>query len=142
MRNGGVGCISATANVTLISTGTLQIRNGAVYTDSTGETRVGNLAVDAASTWADGSGTLRFNAGGARTWSEGTGAQNFGRVVVDSASTVTTSSKLVMGTLDVNGQEVKGVYRLIRQKLSPDEEIPAGMAAYRLKGTVYLLGVS
>jgi len=36
----------------------------------------------------------------------------------------------------------KGIYRLIRQKLSPEEEIPNGMRSYRLSGTVYFLGIS
>ncbi len=46
------------------------------------------------------------------------------------------------GSLLVNGQIVRGVYRLIRQKLSVDEKIPEGMTTYRLKGTVYFLGIS
>ncbi|MEM9823838.1 MAG: hypothetical protein AAF985_22325 [Bacteroidota bacterium] len=46
------------------------------------------------------------------------------------------------GSLVVNGVEYKGIYRLIRQKLSPEEEIPNGMGAYRLSGTVYFLGIS
>lgn len=46
------------------------------------------------------------------------------------------------GSLLVNGQIVKGVFRLIRQKLKRDEEIPEGMTSYRLKGTVYFLGIS
>lgn len=46
------------------------------------------------------------------------------------------------GTLDVNGETVKGVFRLIRQKFSLDEEIPPGMTTYRLSGTVYFLGIS
>jgi hypothetical protein len=44
------------------------------------------------------------------------------------------------GSLLVNGQIVKGVYRLIRQKLKKGEEIPEGMTSYRLKGTVYFFG--
>ena len=46
------------------------------------------------------------------------------------------------GSLVVNGVEYKGIYRLIRQKLSPEEEIPNGMRSYRLSGTVYFLGIS
>ena len=46
------------------------------------------------------------------------------------------------GDLVVNGETYKGVYRLIRQKLSPDEEVPQGMETYRLSGTVYFLGIS
>jgi len=46
------------------------------------------------------------------------------------------------GTLLVNGELEYGVYRLIRQKLSPDEEVPKGMTSYRLQGKVYFLGIS
>lgn len=46
------------------------------------------------------------------------------------------------GTLMVNGEEYKGIYRLIRQKMSLDEEIPPGMTPYRLGGTVFFLGIS
>ena len=46
------------------------------------------------------------------------------------------------GVLNVNGEYFYGVYRLIRQKVSADEEIPEGMAPYRLSGTVYFLGIS
>ncbi|MEO0340232.1 MAG: hypothetical protein AAF242_13600 [Bacteroidota bacterium] len=46
------------------------------------------------------------------------------------------------GTLLVNGRAVKGVYRLIRQKLRKDEPIPKGMTTYKLGGTVYFLGIS
>ena len=46
------------------------------------------------------------------------------------------------GSLVVNGEEYKGVYRLIRQKMRQDEEIPAGMTSYRLSGTVFFLGIS
>ncbi len=46
------------------------------------------------------------------------------------------------GSLIVNGEVVYGVYRLIRQKFSVDEEIPEGMTPYRLAGTVYFLGIS
>ena len=46
------------------------------------------------------------------------------------------------GSLVVNGQLFYGVYRLIRQKRSIDEEIPEGMTSFRLSGTVYFLGIS
>ena len=46
------------------------------------------------------------------------------------------------GTLVVNGQLFYGVYRLIRQKISVDEEVPEGMTSFRLSGTVYFLGIS
>lgn len=46
------------------------------------------------------------------------------------------------GTLVVNGQTFYGVYRLIRQKLAIDEEIPEGMTSFKLSGTVYFLGIS
>jgi hypothetical protein len=46
------------------------------------------------------------------------------------------------GTLMVNGRAVKGVYRLIRQKLRKDEMIPKGMTTYRITGTIYILGIS
>jgi hypothetical protein len=46
------------------------------------------------------------------------------------------------GSLVVNGEEYKGVYRLIRQKMRLDEDIPAGMTSYRLSGTVFFLGIS
>lgn len=46
------------------------------------------------------------------------------------------------GTLTIHGRSYKGIYRLIRQKMSADEEIPEGMTKYRLKGTVYFLGIS
>ncbi|HHH49805.1 MAG TPA: hypothetical protein ENK52_02370 [Saprospiraceae bacterium] len=46
------------------------------------------------------------------------------------------------GSLVVNGQLFYGVYRLIRQKRSVDEEIPEGMTSFRLSGTVYFLGIS
>jgi hypothetical protein len=36
----------------------------------------------------------------------------------------------------------KGIYRLIRQKLSPEEVIPETMLPYKLSGTVFFLGVS
>lgn len=48
----------------------------------------------------------------------------------------------MQGSLYVNGTEVKGVYRLIRQKLGPNEEVPKGMTTYILEGTVYFLGIS
>jgi hypothetical protein len=46
------------------------------------------------------------------------------------------------GSLTMNGQTYKGIYRLIRQKSSPNEKVPAGMTIYRLEGTVFFLGVS
>lgn len=46
------------------------------------------------------------------------------------------------GTLFINGEEFKGVYRLIRQKMKINEEIPPGMTHYRLEGTVFFLGIS
>jgi hypothetical protein len=46
------------------------------------------------------------------------------------------------GTLTIYGRTYKGIYRLIRQKISKDEKIPEGMTTYRLKGTVYFLGIS
>ena len=46
------------------------------------------------------------------------------------------------GTLNVKGQILNGVYRLIRQKCDPEEEIPEGMTPFRLSGTVYFLGIS
>ena len=45
-------------------------------------------------------------------------------------------------TLDINGGTYKGVYRLIRQKTTSEEPIPKGMAAYRIIGTFFLLGIS
>ena len=46
------------------------------------------------------------------------------------------------GTLNVKGQIMNGVYRLIRQKITLSEEIPEGMTPFRLSGTVYFLGIS
>jgi hypothetical protein len=46
------------------------------------------------------------------------------------------------GTLELNGNTYYGIYRLIRQKLSLDEEIPEGMTSYRIVGTVFFLGIS
>ncbi len=46
------------------------------------------------------------------------------------------------GTVEINGQTYRGVYRLIRQKAYLDEEIPEGMQPYRITGTIFLLGVS
>ena len=46
------------------------------------------------------------------------------------------------GRLFVNGKMYKGIYRLIRQKNTPDEEIPENMLPYRLSGTIFLLGIS
>ena len=41
-----------------------------------------------------------------------------------------------------NGQTYSGVYRLIRQKTSAEEAIPAGMTTYSVSGTFFLLGMS
>ena len=46
------------------------------------------------------------------------------------------------GTLEMDGNTYYGIYRLIRQKISVDEEVPEGMTSYRLKGTVFFLGIS
>jgi len=46
------------------------------------------------------------------------------------------------GTYITNGEEYKGVYRLIRQKYTPEEPIPRGMAPYKIDGTIFILGVS
>ena len=46
------------------------------------------------------------------------------------------------GTIELYGQTYRGVYRLIRPKISPDEEVPKGMTTYHMIGTVYLLGIS
>lgn len=46
------------------------------------------------------------------------------------------------GYIQQNGETYFGVYRLIRQKSSPDEAIPAGMTGYKLSGLVFILGVS
>lgn len=46
------------------------------------------------------------------------------------------------GTLMVNGRAVKGVYRLIRQKMRENEPMPKGMTTYRISGTIYILGIS
>lgn len=46
------------------------------------------------------------------------------------------------GYIEQNGETYFGVYRLIRQKSSPDEEIPEGMTGYKLSGLVFILGVS
>lgn len=41
-----------------------------------------------------------------------------------------------------DGKTYKGVYRLVRQKSSSDESIPAGMTTYKVAGTFFLLGIS
>lgn len=41
-----------------------------------------------------------------------------------------------------DGRTYKGVYRLIRQKTSPDEPVPPGMTSYQVVGTFFLLGIS
>lgn len=46
------------------------------------------------------------------------------------------------GSITINGQTYKGIYRLIRQKNSVNERTPTGMTNYRLEGTVFFLGVS
>lgn len=46
------------------------------------------------------------------------------------------------GTYEVNGQTFYGVYRLIRQKIGVNEQIPENMTSFRLSGTVFILGVS
>ncbi len=46
------------------------------------------------------------------------------------------------GTYVANGVEYNGVYRLIRTKYTSQEPIPPGMAAYRIMGTIFILGVS
>lgn len=46
------------------------------------------------------------------------------------------------GTLERNGTVYKGVYRLIRQRMSVDEAVPKGMTTYKLEGTVFFLGIS
>jgi len=46
------------------------------------------------------------------------------------------------GTLVINGETFRGVYRLIRQKMKANEEVPPGMTLYRLEGTVFFLGIS
>ena len=46
------------------------------------------------------------------------------------------------GSLFMNGETYKGVYRLIRQKMKANEETPPGMTLYRLEGTVFFLGIS
>lgn len=46
------------------------------------------------------------------------------------------------GTLELNGNTYYGIYRLIRQKISLEEEVPEGMTTYRMVGTVFFLGIS
>jgi hypothetical protein len=46
------------------------------------------------------------------------------------------------GTYEVDGNTYYGIYRLIRQRIAIDEELPKGMTNYRIKGTVFFLGVS
>lgn len=41
-----------------------------------------------------------------------------------------------------DGRTYRGVYRLIRQKTSPDEPVPPGMTNYQVVGTFFLLGIS
>ncbi|MEL6925178.1 MAG: hypothetical protein AAFO94_14115 [Bacteroidota bacterium] len=42
----------------------------------------------------------------------------------------------------INGEVYRGVYRLIRQKISSEEIVPVGMTSYQIKGTFFLLGIS
>lgn len=46
------------------------------------------------------------------------------------------------GTYQVDGNTYYGIYRLIRQRIALNEELPKGMTNYRIKGTVFFLGVS
>jgi len=46
------------------------------------------------------------------------------------------------GTLELDGNVYYGIYRLIRQKIAAEEEVPKGMTSYRMKGTVFFLGIS
>lgn len=46
------------------------------------------------------------------------------------------------GDLEFNGELYKGVYRLIRQKVSPKENIPKNKTPYKLEGLVFFLGIS
>ncbi len=46
------------------------------------------------------------------------------------------------GTHTAGGKTYKGVYRLIKQKTSSSEVVPAGMTSYRIEGTFFLLGMS
>lgn len=41
-----------------------------------------------------------------------------------------------------DGQSYQGVYRIIRQKTSSEEPVPAGMTGYKVSGTFFLLGMS
>jgi len=41
-----------------------------------------------------------------------------------------------------DGQSYQGVYRLIKQKSSAEEPVPAGMTGYKVSGTFFLLGMS
>ncbi len=46
------------------------------------------------------------------------------------------------GVLEVNGQVLRGVYRLIRPLTNGEETIPKGESIYEVGGTIYILGVS
>ena len=46
------------------------------------------------------------------------------------------------GTYTAGGKTYKGVYRLIRQKSSPNEVVPPNMTSYRIEGTFFLIGSS
>lgn len=41
-----------------------------------------------------------------------------------------------------DGRSYQGVYRIVRQKSSAEEAIPAGMTTYKVAGTFFLLGTS
>ena len=46
------------------------------------------------------------------------------------------------GIYNAGGKTYKGVYRLIRQKISPTEAIPPNMTSFRIEGTFFLIGSS
>lgn len=41
-----------------------------------------------------------------------------------------------------DGNTYQGVYRLVRQKTSAEEPVPAGMTTYKVEGTFFMLGIS
>lgn len=45
-------------------------------------------------------------------------------------------------TIEMDGKTYKGVYRLVKQKTSAAEKVPAGMTNYKIEGTFFLLGIS
>lgn len=67
---------------------------------------------------------------------------NYGKVGFLLVFCVNDSVGGKQGTLEMDGNTYYGIYRLIRQKLTIDEEVPEGMTSYRLKGTVFFLGIS